>query len=116
MGFFRRHNQPPAPVPVTLTDPPRPSFWADSFGKLATRSLQVIIVIALTAGVIIAMRVLNVVVIPVILALIFASAFAPVMRWLRARGFSSLWATIIAITLKRHRAILAQRRGRPSAS
>ncbi|GAA2538991.1 AI-2E family transporter [Microbacterium mitrae] len=97
MGFFRRHNQPPAPVPVTLTDPPRPSFWADSFGKLATRSLQVIIVIALTAGVIIAMRVLNVVVIPVILALIFASAFAPVMRWLRARGFSSLWATIIAM-------------------
>lgn len=97
MGFFRRRNSQPLPVPVALVEPPRPTVWSDSFGRLATRALQVIIVIVLTAGVIMAMRVLNVVVIPVILALIMAAAFAPVMRWLRARGFSSTWATIGAL-------------------
>lgn len=96
MGFFRR-QPPPLPLPVALVEPSRPSVWNDNFGKLATRALQIMIVIALTAGIIVAMRTLNVVVIPVVLSLIIASAFAPVMGWLRRRGLSSTWATIIAL-------------------
>lgn len=60
--------------------------WGDSFGMIATRSLQVIIVLALTALLIIGMRSLSMVVIPILLALILASTFAPVVGWLRERN------------------------------
>lgn len=71
--------------------------WGDSFGLVATRSLQIIIVLVLTAGVIIGLRSLTTVVIPILLALIFASTFAPVMGWLRARRVPSLLATILVL-------------------
>ncbi|WP_017791722.1 AI-2E family transporter [Leucobacter salsicius] len=71
--------------------------WSDTFGLLATRSLQIIIVLALTAAAIIGMRSLSTVVIPILIALILASTFAPVMRWLRDRGVPSLVATVIML-------------------
>lgn len=71
--------------------------WSDSFGLLATRSLQIIIVLALTAVAIIGMRELSTVVIPILVALIFASTFAPVMRWLRAHRVPSVLATVIVL-------------------
>nr|WP_318255324.1 AI-2E family transporter [Agrococcus baldri] len=73
------------------------SLWADSFGRLATRSLQIILVIAVVTGAIFAMTQLTLVIIPVMLALIFASAFAPLMRWMRRRGVPSVLATIISL-------------------
>lgn len=97
MGLFRRRRYSLQPAPVAPAPTAPPSIWSDTFGKLATRALQIIIVIVLTAGVIFAMRTLGVVVIPVILSLIIASAFAPVMGWLRARGLSSTWATVVAL-------------------
>ncbi|RGE18836.1 AI-2E family transporter [Leucobacter sp. wl10] len=71
--------------------------WGDGFGLLATRSLQIIIVLVLTAGAIWGMRTLTTVVIPILLALIFASTFAPVMAWLRARRVPSALATVIVL-------------------
>lgn len=71
--------------------------WSDTFGMLATRSLQIIIVLVLTAAAIIGMRSLSTVVIPILIALILASAFAPVMRWLRTRKVPSLLATVIVL-------------------
>lgn len=59
--------------------------WSDGFGVMATRSLQIIIVLLLTAAVIWGMRSLTTVVIPILLALIFASTFSPVTAWLRRR-------------------------------
>ncbi|WP_413316765.1 AI-2E family transporter [Agrococcus sp. 1P02AA] len=73
------------------------SLWADSFGRLATRSLQIILVLIVVAGAIFAMTRLSLVIIPVVLALILASAFSPVMRWLRRKGLPSLLATVIAL-------------------
>lgn len=72
-------------------------LWSDGFGQLATRSLQIIVVVALAAGVIWGLRVLSTVVIPILLALIFASTFAPVMRWLRARRVPAALATVIVM-------------------
>lgn len=73
------------------------ALWSDSLGITATRALQTIIVVVLLAGVIYGLRTLTLVVIPVLLALIFASAFAPVMRWLRDRGVPSLLSTVMVL-------------------
>ncbi|MEV8273773.1 AI-2E family transporter [Microbacterium sp. NPDC077184] len=71
--------------------------WADGFGILATRALQVILVVAVAAGIIFAIQQLTLVTIPLVIALILACAFAPVMNWMRARGVPSLLATILAL-------------------
>lgn len=73
------------------------SLWADSFGRLATRALQIILVLIVVTGVIFTMMQLTLVIIPVILALIIAAAFSPVMRWMRRRGVPSVLATIAAL-------------------
>lgn len=85
-----------APVGVVAGGKPW-SLWSDGLGTLAIRSLQVLIVVAITAGVILGIQQLTVVTIPLVLALIFASAFAPVMTWLRRRGVPSLVATLLAL-------------------
>ncbi|WP_336651677.1 MULTISPECIES: AI-2E family transporter [unclassified Leucobacter] len=71
--------------------------WGDSFGLLATRSLQIIIVLILTTGVVIGMSTLSTVVIPILLALIFASTFTPVMSWLRGHRVPSALATVLVL-------------------
>jgi len=73
------------------------SLWADGFGTLAIRSLQVMIVVAIAAAVFIGIQQVTVVTIPLVLALIFASAFAPVMSWMRRHGVPSLLATLLAL-------------------
>lgn len=72
-------------------------LWSDNLGLLATRSLQTIIVILLAAGLIWGMRTLTTVVIPILLALIFASTFLPVMTWLRRRRVPDALATVIVL-------------------
>lgn len=72
-------------------------LWADGFGRIATRSLQVIIVVVLTAGVIWGLRTLSTVFIPIVLALIFASTFWPVTKWLRARRVPGALAAVIEL-------------------
>lgn len=64
---------------------------------IATRSLQVIIVLVLTAAVVFGMRTLSTVVIPILLALILASTFNPVMNWLRARRVPAALATVLVL-------------------
>jgi predicted PurR-regulated permease PerM len=84
--------------PVRLASTGKPaSMWADGFGTLATRSLQVIIVAGIAAVLILGMLQLTVVVIPVLLALILASAAAPLMGWMRRRGIPSLVATLLTL-------------------
>ncbi|TDL42241.1 AI-2E family transporter [Microbacterium oleivorans] len=73
------------------------SMWSDGFGTLATRSLQVIIVGVIATALILGMLQLTVVVIPVLLALIVASAAAPLMAWLRRIGIPSVFATILTL-------------------
>ncbi|GAA1948934.1 AI-2E family transporter [Agromyces allii] len=73
------------------------SLWADGFGRLAIRSIQAIVVVAIAAGIIFVIQSLTLVTIPLVLALIFASAFAPAMRWMRGRGVPSVLATLITL-------------------
>ena len=71
--------------------------WGDGFGMVATRSLQIIIVLVLTAGVVFGLRTLSTVFIPILLALILASTFSPAMRWLRQHKVPSVLATIAVL-------------------
>lgn len=94
MGLFT----PKQPTPVAQRPVRAPwSLWADSFGRLATRALQIILVLTVVTGVIFAMTQLTLVIIPVILALIIAAAFSPVMHWMRRKGVPSVLATVAAL-------------------
>ncbi|ALJ19893.1 AI-2E family transporter [Microbacterium sp. No. 7] len=70
------------------------SLWADGLGRTAIRSLQIILVVALVGALIYGIRQVTVVTIPLILALIFASAFWPVTKWMRSRGVPPLLTTL----------------------
>lgn len=72
-------------------------IWSDGFGSLATRALQLIIVLVIVAGVIWGLRTLSTVFIPIVLALILASTFWPVTKWLRARRVPSALAAAIEL-------------------
>lgn len=85
-----------AGLPVSAAGKPW-SLWSDGLGTLAIRALQVMIVVAIAAAVILGIQQITVVTIPLVIALILASAFAPVMTWLRARGVPSLVATLLAM-------------------
>lgn len=71
--------------------------WSDGFGVLATRALQIIIVLILTGAILWGMSALTTVVIPILLALILASTFSPVMSWLRSRGVADALATVMVL-------------------
>lgn len=71
--------------------------WSDAFGTLATRSLQILIVLVLTGLLVWGMYTLTTVVIPILLALIFASTFSPAMSWLRSRGVADALATVLVL-------------------
>jgi predicted PurR-regulated permease PerM len=96
MGLFSR--KPPIES-AESESPLRPpwSLWADAFGRLAIRALQVIVVVAVAAGVIVVLREVTLVTIPLVLALIIASALAPVMAWMRRRGIPAVVATLISL-------------------
>ncbi|MGC5077234.1 AI-2E family transporter [Agrococcus sp. DT81.2] len=94
MGLFGDREAPRDALRVPVATP---SVWGDSFGRFATRALQGIIVVVAVAGLVFAMTQLTLVMIPVTIALILASAFAPAMRWMRRRGVPSALATAIAL-------------------
>ena len=99
MGLFSRTPpRPPAGAVVDeMVEKPPLGLWADGFGRLSTRSLQALIVLGAATLLFIGLRSVTVVTIPVLLALIFACAFAPAMRWMRNRGVPSVLATLITL-------------------
>lgn len=71
--------------------------WSDAFGGLATRCLQVIIVLVIVIGIVYAAATLSVVTIPILIALIIASAMHPVVSWLRRHRVPSVLATLAVL-------------------
>ncbi|WP_448003518.1 AI-2E family transporter [Agromyces bauzanensis] len=99
---LRATQTPPAGVDET---PPRSnlgSIWNDRLGRWATRSLQVLIVVALAALAIWALVQVKVLVIAVLVALILAAAAAPLVGWLRRHHVSPMlaaWITLLGSIL-----------------
>lgn len=73
--------------------------WSDGFGHLAARSVQVVAVLVVVAITVFALRQLNLVLIPVVLALIIASAFNPAMTYLRRVMPSWLAAALVLLSV-----------------
>lgn len=100
MGLFsnepRRVQLQVPPVDLRPTNAPW-SLWADGFGKLGIRAIQVIVVVVVAAGIIWGIQQLTLVTIPLVIALILACAFHPVMHWMRQRGVPSVLATVITL-------------------
>ena len=100
MGFFDRTVPPaasPAASPATPPAERRPTVWTDGLGRFALRCLQVLVVLALAAVLVLAMTQLTLVLIPVLIAIILASAIHPVLAWMRRKGVPSILATWIAL-------------------
>lgn len=73
--------------------------WTDGFGSLATRCLQVLIVLALAAVIVLGGLQLKIVVIAVLLALILAAAFAPLTRLLVRLHLPNVLAAILTLLI-----------------
>ena len=82
---------------VPPRQPSLPELLTDRIGKLALRSAQIIVIVALAAAIVFALVQLKLVVIPVLIAIIIASAAAPVLGWLRRRGLPAAAAAWIAL-------------------
>lgn len=96
-GLFRRNRALTSPTGTGESAPPPASLWRDGFGRLGTRSVQILAVLAVVALVVLAMSQLSLVIIPVVIALILASAMHPAISWMRAKGLPSMAATWIAL-------------------
>lgn len=117
MGLFGRRTPPPARGSVEVArvaprvdEPVRRTadehdpderrsrgLWSDGFGRVGTRSLQVLAVVAVVAVFGFVVTRLTLVVIPVLIALVLAAAISPLVSLLRRRGLPSLLATWIAL-------------------
>ncbi|MFC8190857.1 AI-2E family transporter [Cellulomonas sp. NPDC057328] len=74
-----------------------PGLWSDGFGRVGTRSLQVLAVVAVITVFGFVVTRLTLVVIPVLIALVLAAAISPLVSFLRRRGMPSLLATWVAL-------------------
>ncbi|GAB4086859.1 hypothetical protein GCM10028784_34890 [Myceligenerans cantabricum] len=72
-------------------------LWADGFGRIGTRSLQILALVAVVAVFGFMGTRLTLVVIPVLIALVLAAAIYPLVSFLRRRGLPSMLATWIAL-------------------
>ncbi|RRD36630.1 AI-2E family transporter [Leucobacter sp. OH2974_COT-288] len=88
----KTHKQAPE-LPVVTPK----TLWSDTIGKLATRSLQTMIVIGIGALAIWGLAQVSTVAIPLLLAVILAATFNPLMQLLRSKGVPALGATAIVL-------------------
>lgn len=108
--FGRRRPAGTALVPVATTTAPSNDaerggesgatirrMWSDGLGRAATRSVQVLAIVAVAAAVVLGMMQLTAIVIPVLVALVLAAAIYPLVSWLRRRGVPALLATWVAL-------------------
>jgi predicted PurR-regulated permease PerM len=84
-------------VSAPTTGPTLRTLLTDKVGWLGLRSAQTLAFLALVTVVIIVLLQVKLVVIPVLIALILASALSPVIKWLRRHNISALFATLITL-------------------
>ena len=78
---------------------PGASAWNNALGRTARRSGQVLLILLLASVAVFALSRLSLIVIPVLLALILASAINPVVNWLRGKGWPSTAATVTSFVV-----------------
>lgn len=81
-----------APPPTSTDQSPNP--WTDNLGRAGARAGQLLLIAAVMVGVVWLLLRVQVVVVSVLVALILASAVAPLVKWLIGKGWSRMWATL----------------------
>lgn len=76
-----------------MSDTSNASPWRDSLGRASVRTSQILLLAVFAIGLVYGLIQVRLVVIPVLIALILASAIAPLVNWLRRRGWPSSAAT-----------------------
>ncbi|RPF19826.1 AI-2E family transporter [Myceligenerans xiligouense] len=105
MGLFGRRTPPDRPTeevrppaePESRTVRGASRLWSDGFGRVGTRSLQILAIVAVIAVFGFVGTRLTLVVIPVLIALVLAAAISPLVSFLRRRGMPSILATWISL-------------------
>ena len=84
---WQDHPNPETSAPRRPTPPGHPlaRLWSDGFGRAGTRGAQILLVGAVVVALVWLLSRLSIVTIPLVLALIFAAAFAPWMEWTQRR-------------------------------
>ena len=82
-----------AGLTVAAGKPDAPPIWSDGLGRAGIRSAQTLLVLALAWAILWTVTRVPLVIIPVVIALILASAIAPLVRWLAERG----WPRALAV-------------------
>ncbi|QAV70636.1 AI-2E family transporter [Salinibacterium sp. UTAS2018] len=94
--IFRKKSSAAEPASDS-TRPGIEQLWTDRLGAWSTRALQVLLLLTLISVIVYALTQLKLVVIPVLIALIFAAAATPVVVWMRSRGVGRALSTWIAL-------------------
>ncbi len=74
-------------------------IWSDAFGRAGTRAAQMLVLAAVLIAVVWLLSRLAIVTIPLVLALIFAAAFAPWMEWTRRRNLPPTLGAALALLI-----------------
>ena len=89
----------PAAQPASESQRPRiHELWTDRLGSWSIRALQVLLLLTLVSVIVFALTQIKLVVIPVLIALIFAAAASPLVVWMRRKGVGralSTWITLL---------------------
>ncbi|MDH6182087.1 putative PurR-regulated permease PerM [Microbacteriaceae bacterium SG_E_30_P1] len=96
---MRRKKIDATTIETDVTRPTLTALLTDHVGRLGLRSGQILLILALASVIVFALVQLKLVVIPVLLAVIIASAAAPLLSWMRRRGLPSAVATWITLVL-----------------
>lgn len=90
---------PPGPGQGEVAPAGQPSrAWADSLGTSATRAGQILLLVTLAVLIIYALLQITLVLIPVLIALLLAAAFAPLVQVMHRHHVPKMLATMIALT------------------
>ena len=90
-----------SPAAQPASESQRPSIhelWTDRLGSWSIRALQVLLLLTLVSVIVFALTQIKLVVIPVLIALIFAAAASPLVVWMRRKGVGralSTWITLL---------------------
>ncbi|WP_426998144.1 AI-2E family transporter [Pseudarthrobacter sp. N5] len=86
--------------PMSPDSKPRtglPAIWSDGLGRASIRSVQVLLVITLAWVILWSITRVPLVIIPVVIALILASAISPLVRWLTGRAWPRALAVVASL-------------------
>jgi predicted PurR-regulated permease PerM len=72
------------------------SVWSDNLGRAGSRAAQLLLILTVVSVAVFALSKVTLVVIPILIALILATAIYPVVRWLTHKGLPFLWATMLS--------------------